>query len=399
MRGVRLSACALVWMWLASCASTPLSHSNRSLHNQTPHGFEAIKSIINPQIFGPRPDIPDIPSLYTLDAQHQADLISYMNDPAFEAVSPHKRLANFIEKNIGDYHYRGNTYTASESLDFKAGNCVSLAIVTTAYAKVAGIQISYQEAHSLPVYGRDQGVETISSHVVTKLYDPNFVREPNVIYAIAPHVVIDYFPTSNSWRGTSVSEDEFNSFYYRNVASDLLIEGRIDEAGWWAYRAYQLAPKSVETINLLGVIHRRKGNADLAEQIYKHGLEALPDDLELNINLRFLLKTQGRFDEVEQIEQKIAKLEDPSPFHWYDLGLDYYEQGRYRQAVLAFDKMIERAPYLHFGYAGKGRALYQLGRKKAARDNLALALQHTHEDKTEALYQAKMSALSVSEHQ
>lgn len=381
---------------LLGCQTTETS-TNFSQQPEQNQGFAKVKSLVRPDTFGAKPTIPEPEALFQLEDRFVEHFKSYMSSPGNQQVPEHKRLSNYLDLYISDYDYLGKTFTANEALAAESGNCVSLAIVTAAFAKLTTLEISYQEVQTAPVFDRENGFETASSHVVTRIYDPGFVPDPNTIYMTRPHIIIDYFPTRDSWRGKKIKEEEFTSFYYRNIASDLLVAGQLDKAGWWAYTAFTLAPTSIKSINLLAVIYRRKGEENLAEEIYRNALIEAPDNLELYTNLRYLLNSQGRHKEVAEIESKMETLEEPSPFYWYDIGLRYLAQERYSRALVAFDKVIQKAPYLHFGYAGKGRALYQLGQKRAAKENLELALERTHKDKTEALYQAKLAALEIKE--
>ena len=114
-------------------------------------------------------------------------------------------------------------------------------------------------------------------------------------------------------------------------------------------------------------------------------------------NYRLLLRRQGREEQAQQLTQRIEQSTDPSPFRWLALGDQSFQSGDYRQALRYYQTAIERAPYLHHGYAGKGKTLFKLGRKGEAKQALAMALQHTHEDEQEELYRAKLAILTDPE--
>ena len=63
---------------------------------------------------------------------------------------------------------------------------------------------------------------------------------------------------------------------------------------------------------------------------------------------------------------------------------------------MLFDKVIQLAPYLHFGYAGKAKAAFELGYVSESEALFEQALARTHDDKTEDLYRAKLAILEAN---
>ncbi|WP_417346828.1 tetratricopeptide repeat protein [Ferrimonas sp.] len=354
-------------------------------------------ALIDSSQFGPRPVMQEEAELFLLPPEEQQRFLSFYEAPENRQVPAHRRLYRYLEYSMDNFTYYGATYTASEVVQEGAGNCLSLAILTTAYANLAGIEVEYLGVTTNPVYLKREKFGLISNHVRTRLYDPNFQPEEGVLYARRPSVVVDYFPTANNWEKGAVSHAAFMGMYFRNLAAEALTTEQLGRAGWLVTQALEWDPHSGDNINLLGVIYRNMGLQALSEKSYQYGLEADPDHLDLLSNYRLLLRRQGRAEEAEQLTRRIEQSRDPSPFRWLSLGDQSFESGDYQRALRYYDTAIERAPYLHHGYAGKGKALFKLGRKEEAKQALALALQHTHEDEQEDLYRAKLAILAEPE--
>ncbi|MEK7361535.1 MAG: hypothetical protein AAB133_05590, partial [Pseudomonadota bacterium] len=57
------------------------------------------------------------------------------------------------------------TRTAAEAFDSRAGNCISLVIMTAALAKELGLPVYYQRVYSEETWSRDGGILFRSGHV------------------------------------------------------------------------------------------------------------------------------------------------------------------------------------------------------------------------------------------
>lgn len=374
---------------MAGCSNTLQAPVN----SEAP-AVPAVFQLVEVGHFGPRPLINEEPELFLLPEGEQDEFLNFYLAQENAQTPAHRRLYHYLERRMDSFTYYGATYTASEVVENGAGNCLSLAILTSAYARLAGIEVEYLGVTTNPVYLKRDTFGLISNHVRTRLYDPDFQPEEGVFYARRPSLVVDYFPTANDWQKGAVSHSAFMGMYYRNLAAEALTTGQPGRAGWLVTKALEWDPHNGDNINLLAVIYRNMGLPALSESSYRFGLETEPDHLDLLSNYRILLRRQGREEEAAQLTKRIEQSGDPSPFRWLSLGDQSFRSGDYPRALRYYDTAIERAPYLHHGYAGRGKTLFKLGRKGEAKQALSLALQHTHEDEQEDLYRAKLAILA-----
>ena len=384
---VFLLCCALM-----GCTSTIPSSPHK---NEQQRIVIALESILSTDVFGEKPAIPSTESILALSEQHSSEFLSYYNDPAAASIKPNLRLYRFLENQLEQFNYLGDTLSAQSSLQRGGGNCITLAILTTAYANLVGLELSYRESQSVPIFNQEGGFETLSTHVTTRIYDPTFVPKEGAIYLERPSIEIDYFPSRGDWRGKKVSNNRFLSMYYRNIATELLQKNEIGKAGWWIYEAYLLAPEDISNLNTLAVIYRHLNEHSIAENIYKLAMEIDENDIHIIHNYRVLLISEGRLEEAKILEDKLLTLDDPSPFRWYEVATDAFNADNYARAYRFFNRVIEKAPYLHFGYAGKARAAMALNRPSEAEKLFQMALERVWDDSTEQLYRAKLSILET----
>ncbi|MFT5164105.1 MAG: tetratricopeptide (TPR) repeat protein [Alteromonadaceae bacterium] len=310
-------------------------------------------------------------------------------------TKPHLRLFNYLNRHLNSFNYYGETLTAQQTLENNSGNCLSLAILTTAYAQLSNIEVEYGKSSSSPVYMKNDHFEVVSDHVVTKLFDPTFISNKDTLYISKPHLIIDYFPTRNSWRGGTVKYDQFIAMYYRNLAADALQKDKPGMAGWLAAKSLKYAPHDPDSINLMAVIYRHLNQYAKAEVFYRHGLTQTRQNLNLLSNYQMLLTREKRHEDAQALQQKMDEVDDPSPFGWLLQGNQYLAQGKNNLALRYFNKTIEKAHYLPDGYAGAGKVYALTHQTQQAKKHFAMALQRTHDSKTEKLYEAKLAILAV----
>ncbi len=345
--------------------------------------------------FGPKPPMPAPAELFAItDAQHD-EFMAFMNAPEARQVAAHRRLYDFIDVFSRQFNYQDDTLGASEALATHSGNCLSLAILTTALAQAADIQIGYQLVSDAPVYEVDDQVILKGVHVRSQLFDPGEMTPGSLVLVNRARIVIDYFPTGRERFVSNLAHDEFVAMYYRNVAARFLGEGDLGNAYWYAHESLRYAPDHEEAINTLAVIHRRGGDAIRAEALYRYGIQHAANKLSLMKNYRVLLAQQGRNDEARTIERQLRQMEDPSPFNWLLLARDSVDDGDYDSAVRYYNRALELAPYMHEGYVGMAQAYYEAGEYDEARAAMSEAIRRTMRVSTREAYEHKLAALNA----
>ena len=344
-------------------------------------------------LFGERPPIVSITEVHTLAAAQRESFERFFNDPKNRRRPPHKRVYDYLELVSADFSYLGETYTASEALDHAGGNCLALAILTTALAQIAEVEIEYQLVDSEPVFESGGNHIRRSLHVRSMLYDPTWIPPENFLILSRPGIKIDYFPSDFDRFIGNIDESEYFAMYYRNVAADSIEEQDLGTAYWLLMEAFELSPTSPETLNMLAIVFDRAGDKARSEAIYRHGIKHAERRVSLLRNYSIFLKRQGRAAEAQGVSRMLSELDDPNPFDWIYAGHEAYGEGQYKRAIRLFNKSVELAPYLHEGYFGLAKAHYQLGNLERSQRELEQALVHATRSSTRTLYEAKLGAL------
>ena len=345
-------------------------------------------------LFGESPGIASITDIHQLSDEQKKAFQTWFDDPLKQETPAHQRVYDYLESITMDFGYQGETYAAEEALRESTGNCLSLAILTTALAKQAGVETGYQLVDSAPVFESQENVVFRGQHVRTKLFNPVQNLEEGELVLLRGGLLVDYFPDDWDRFVSNLSESEYHAMYFNNLASEAIDRKDFNSAYWLLRKVLELTPENAGAINSMAVVYRHAGNVEKSEEIYKYGIEHLPNKVSLLRNYRELLMDQNRIDEAEEINTALAKLGESSPFDWLHAGHDAYNNGDYRDAVSYYKKAVEIAPYLHESYAGMAKAYYMLGYKSSAKREFQNAQKMSYQKSINSLYQAKLMALA-----
>ena len=288
------------------------------------------------------------------------------------------------------------TRSASETFDARAGNCLSLVIMTAALAKEIGLPVRYQRVYVDDTWTRSGDVTFTVGHVNIGLgrrqLDGGFGRNDTDM------MTIDFLPPRDL-RGVhtrQLEEETVAAMYMNNRAAESFMRGRLDDAYWWARAAIERDPGFVGSYNTLGVIYRRHGNPKEAEQALARALELEPANPHAMSNLIPVLDDLGRFAESKHVARKLAELEPNPPFSFYDRGLAALKRSDFTAARDFFVREIDRAPYHHEFHYWLAVAYSGLGDRERARKELEIALETSTTRNDRDLYAAKLDRIKTS---
>jgi tetratricopeptide (TPR) repeat protein len=285
------------------------------------------------------------------------------------------------------------TRTASQAFAARAGNCLSLVVMTSALAKELGLQVEYNSAFAEETWSRSGALLLRSGHINITLGQrmvDRYSREDPRSWTV------DFLPAGElrGLRTHSIGEATVVAMFMNNRAAEALAREATDEAYWWAREGLEADPGFLGVLNTLGVVYQRSGRDAAAEQVFVELLRRDPKHTQALNNLVHLLEQQGRRAEAQPLAARLAALEPEPPYHWFVQGQLAMRRGDARAAREMFAREVARADYsseFHFWLA---LAHFQLGQADAAQQHLQRAEALSTSRGERDLYAAKLAWLN-----
>jgi len=293
------------------------------------------------------------------------------------------------------------TRNAAEAFEARTGNCLSLVIMTAAFAKELGLTVEYQKVFVDDAWARSGDLYLSIGHVNLTLGHRR-TDEGGGGYRVgvkpreSDGLTIDFLPPEDmrGMRMRVIGEDVIVAMFMNNRAVEALSRGQLDDAYWWAREAVVQAPEFQMPYNTLGAIYRRHGNLKEAEQVLRHVLDREPANTQAMSNLVAVLDDLGRSDEARRLADRLRRMEPDPAFSHFNRGLAAMRDGDAKTAKEAFALEVARAPDYHEFHFWLALAQYSLGEIGPAREHMAIAMKNSTTQRDHELYAAKLDRLN-----
>ena len=257
------------------------------------------------------------------------------------------------------------TRNAHEAFRDRRGNCLSLALMTAAFAKRLGLGARFQLMQSTELWSRDSQLDYLVKHVNVALIGR--LGENSMLAPYERGLIVDFVPASirDLRMVKEVSEDTIVAMYLSNLASESLGEGRVDLAYQLIRQSLLKDPQLAEAYNTLAVILARRSQVDKAERALRASVRLAPDGLPGLTNLISLLEHRSGATaqaELAALRAHLKTLQARPPFADMDEGVLAFQEGDLSRALAAFIRQRERTgvdgrlqQYLAATYSRLGR--------------------------------------------
>ena len=287
------------------------------------------------------------------------------------------------------------TRNAAEAFEARQGNCLSLVIMTGAFAKAMGLHVTFQQVSIDEMWSHTGDLYFMSGHVNLQL-ERHFADSVGKFERAAQYT-IDFLPPPDTagLHVHPISENTVLAMYMNNRAAEAMVAGQLDNAYWRAREAMRLDPAFLSSYNTLAVIYMRHRDPARAIDVLQAALVQSPDNPRMLANYAQALRSLGRGTEADAVQTRLAKLEPYPPFFFYNRGQAAMKSGDLATARALFKQELERAPDYHEFHYALAIADFGLGRVDEARSELAIALENAVKRTDHDLYAAKLDKLKA----
>ena len=373
----------LLCVLLAACASRPPARP--------------VAELLHDELFAPSHEVIDAEGVFTLSDDMRRYAAAELQASARTRDPRHALIdALYSRSQLGLSYDASVTRSAAESYAARAGNCLSLVIMTASFAKHLGLPVSYRSVLVDDLYTRHGDLYMASGHV-------NLVLErlPSRSLFVAQRtsaLTIDFLPQEElrGHRSVPLAEHTIVSMFMNNRAAEALTQGRLDDSYAWAREAVRQDPEFAAAVNTLGVVYMRAGHLRQAEAALRAVLVREPDHVSALSNLVLLLQRAGRQDESQALGERLAQLQPNPPFHFFDLGRKAMNEGDFRRARQLFARELRHQPDQHEVHFWAAQADLRLGDAAGAASHLRQAMDNSPTRDGHDLYATKLDRLRAA---
>ncbi len=342
----------------------------------------------------PAQPLPTRDALFALSPAMQAYARDHLRAPSAGKDTRRELIAALYEKQRLRIDYEASiTRDAAATFETRSGNCLSLVIMTAAFARHLGIPVSYQAVLLDDFHSRSGDLQFVSGHV-------NLVLAPRAVRTMRDQgepdaLVVDFLPQIElrGVRTQALAESTIVAMYFNNRAAELLAQGQVGAAYWSARRALEEDPSFSAALNTLGVIYSRHRLAAPAERAFRQVLQQDAVSVSALTNLQRLLVAQGRTREAEPIQARLAQLQPVTPFDQLTRGQEAMREARYAQARELFVRELRLQPFQDEVHFWAAQAYWQLGERALAERHLQYAHDFSRTRTAQQRYGAKLEHL------
>lgn len=288
---------------LAGCAGTGPA---------APPAVDAVQALLADADFGPPHPVPPPAQVLAVDEAMRAHLARRLPGTDRRAIRPRRLLEALYERNELLLEYDGRlTRDAAQAFADRRGNCLSLVLMTAAFARELGLEVQFNEVDTREPWVLQGDLALRSHHVNLTLVDGRLPAQHTAALALT----VDFIPGVDlrQVRMRPIELPRVMAMYYNNRAAETLAEGRVAEAYWLARAAVLQDPGFAPGHNTLGVVYRRAGRLDLAAAVFEALLAHQGEAPGVLANLASVRQAQGRDDEAAALRQRLARVEPGNP--------------------------------------------------------------------------------------
>lgn len=289
------------------------------------------------------------------------------------------------------------TRTASQAFADRAGNCLSLVILSAALARELDLAIGFQQIVGEPSWTLSGDMLVLNDHVNLILGSERARPDSVWSWDSGFALIVDFLPSEVMQRARTrmISEAEVVNMFMNNRAVEALLDGRLDAAYAWTRSALERDPGFTPALNTLGVVYQRRGLLAESAQVFALALQQTPDSASTLSNLAGVQRSLGQTELALATETRLAQLRQAAPWSEFRQAQTAMRLGQYEHARSLLRNAVAHDPEQRDLHLWLAQTELLLGNPEAAQQQLSLAIARSPaEDKPR--YAAKLEKLRAA---
>ncbi len=261
------------------------------------------------------------------------------------------------------------TFTAADTFEAKAGNCLSYTNMFVALARDAGLRAEYQVVDVPPSWDADSGYLIRYTHInvilkgvtMDKLGGQDITVDFNAVHP------------DPEYHRRVVSDRYATSLYHANLSVDYIRRGEAETGFAHLRRAIELEPENPDLWINLGAFYAKRGNYDAAIESYEAALAVDSRSKGAISGLARAYSNLGDEEMAAYYGDRVKRYRAKNAFYHFALAQAHYESADYERSLDAINTAIHLKGRQGRFYFMRGLAEQKLGDLEGARKSFARA--------------------------
>lgn len=330
----------------------------------------------------PEPEV----EILALDGEMREFLEHHVAEGTRERDKTTKLMQSFFGGDGIDIQYDNiQTNTAIETFHRQSGNCLSFTTLFIAMAREVGLQASFQQVETPPIWNN-----------LGELYIYN--RHINVLveYRRGPDQVVD-FDIQNfdeNYPRKKISDRDAQAQYHNNMSVYWMLEDKPGQALAHQRKAIELLPRAGYMWANLGALYSRFGFTEYAESAWLTALAKNHNEYIASSNLARLYSSRDQQVLAAHYRERAQRFRRNNPYYLYAQAERHYQQADYDQAMTELRRAIWLEDGEHLFYRLLGLVQLKLEQKDDAQSSFSRAASLNAEPRYAAMYSRKLQLLA-----
>ena len=162
---------------------------------------------------------------------------------------------------------------------------------------------------------------------------------------IVAHGQVKYWQDTFTLFSRALAVTKNNAVAHSNVAGELLVQNKVDEAMVHCEKALLLTPNDYNTLVRVARAYSVRSEQDKAVDALRRAIQVRPEYVRAYDDLYFLMMQTGKTKEALEVYRKAVETVKDNPDIYYHFGTALARQAHYDESIIQYKRALQLRPY------------------------------------------------------
>jgi len=291
------------------------------------------------------------------------------------------------------YRAQANT-VANQTFNNRAANCLSMSIMTYAFANELGFGVRFQDIEIPEYWTIREGQSLLNGHINLQILPRPSLQHIQFVTR-GFEVDFDAQATRPHFPKTLLKLNQVIAMFHNNNGTDALIQKDYVKAYAYFRAALLQAPNMSPVLANLGYLYRLTGHYEFAESTYLQAIKKDKNNLTAWGNLSHLYRYMGEHKKSLEILSRVTRKRSSNPFFHINMGDQAFEKQQWNIALEHYRRALKLNKSYHEVFFGLGKTYFELGNIQRSHYYFNLAKKKSRTEQEQSDYQGKIDMLAT----